>query len=76
MADPTRMFPMPGDKSPVLPPESPSPERLPEANAAEGDFRGPYGYGRPAHRPEPNATYIFRPDVLRVLPVRRKSRWR
>jgi hypothetical protein len=25
----------------------------------EGDFRGPYGYGRPAHKSDPNARYGF-----------------
>ncbi len=24
-----------------------------------GDYRGPYGYGRPAHAPDPNARYGF-----------------
>lgn len=25
----------------------------------QGDFRGPYGYGRPAHKSDPNASYGF-----------------
>ena len=25
-----------------------------------GDFRGPYGFGRRAHRPDPNGHYVFR----------------
>lgn len=25
----------------------------------QGDFRGHYGYGRPAHRSDPNARYGF-----------------
>ncbi|MEA2935029.1 MAG: hypothetical protein QOD74_1675 [Variibacter sp.] len=28
-------------------------------NAAEGDFRGPYGFGRAAHKADPNASYGF-----------------
>jgi len=27
-----------------------------------GDFRGPYGFGRRAHRPDPKATYSFGDD--------------
>jgi hypothetical protein len=27
--------------------------------AAEGDFRGPYGYGRAAHKSDPASSYIF-----------------
>jgi hypothetical protein len=33
-----------------------------------GDFRGPYGFGRPAHRPDPDAKYGFEPDPNRALP--------
>jgi hypothetical protein len=33
----------------------------------QGDFRGSYGYGRPAYRPDPEARYSFAP-VSRVLP--------
>ena len=29
------------------------------ASPGKGDFRGRYGYGRPAHRPDPNAAYGF-----------------
>jgi hypothetical protein len=32
-----------------------------------GDFRGPYGFGRPAHRPDPDAKYGFEPDPTRAL---------
>jgi hypothetical protein len=35
-----------------------------------GDFRGPYGFGRPAHRPDPDAKYGFEPDPNRALPPR------
>ncbi len=28
-------------------------------SSAEGDFRGRYGYGRPAHGSDPRATYTF-----------------
>ena len=35
-----------------------------------GDFRGPYGFGRPAHRPDPDAKYGFDPDPNRALPPR------
>jgi hypothetical protein len=31
----------------------------------EGDFRGRYGFGRRAHRPDPDATYAFEPDGRR-----------
>ena len=29
---------------------------------ASGDFRGPYGFGRRAHRPDPQASYSFGDD--------------
>lgn len=31
-----------------------------------GDFRGPYGYGRPAHKADPSATYVFSPSSFAV----------
>ena len=31
----------------------------------EGDFRGRYGFGRRAHRPDPDAIYAFEPDGSR-----------
>jgi len=34
---------------------------LPPAEA-KGDFRGSYGFGRRAHRPDPSATYSFGDD--------------
>jgi hypothetical protein len=54
------------------------PDRTPEppSTEAEGDFRGPYGYGRPAHKSDPEATYAFRADLMRPLPVARRSRWK
>ena len=36
-------------------------EREP-APQPQGDFRGRYGFGRRAHRPDPDATYAFEPD--------------
>jgi hypothetical protein len=35
------------------------------APKAGGDFRGPYGFGRRAHRPDPNAKYGFDPNIPR-----------
>jgi hypothetical protein len=35
--------------------------REPEPEAS-GDFRGRYGFGRRAHRPDPTAIYEFAPD--------------
>ena len=40
-----------------------------------GDFRGPFGYGHRAYRPDPGATYVFEP-APRVLPVNPRRRWR
>jgi hypothetical protein len=51
-------------------------EAVKNGDEAEGDFRGPYGYGRPAYKPDPAATYIFRPNAARVLPVKPQTRWR
>lgn len=34
----------------------------------DADFRGRYGYGRPAHKPDPAAKYGFAPDPKRTLP--------
>ena len=33
-----------------------------DENVAEGDFRGPYGFGRPAHRLDPAASHILSPN--------------
>lgn len=44
-----------------------------ERRDADGDFRGPYGYGRPSHKADPNATYVFQPGPPRALPPRRAS---
>ena len=41
-----------------------------QSRRGSGDFRGSYGFGRPAHRPDPNASYEFRPEPDRVLPPR------
>lgn len=35
-----------------------------------GDFRGPYGFSRPAHGSDPSATYVFEPR-RRTLPPKR-----
>lgn len=48
----------------------------PADQAVSGDFGGAYGYGHPAHRPDPDARYSFNPNSLRVLPVDKRSRWR
>jgi hypothetical protein len=54
---------------PVYDPEVP-------ATDARGDFRGGYGYGRRAHKPDPDARYGFEPEGVRPLPARKRSRWR
>ena len=64
-----------GKSDPPLAPEKQLDEQ-PLGDRAEGDFRGKYGYGRPAHKPDPAATYVFRPESSRVLPVKAGSRWR
>jgi hypothetical protein len=43
---------------------------------ADGDFRGSYGYGHRAHKPDPGARYGFEPDAVRPLPVKTRNRWR
>ena len=43
---------------------------------ALGDFGGPFGFGRPAHKPDPRARYGFEMEQSRVLPVRKEARWR
>ena len=45
-------------------------------SSADGDFRGSYGYGHRAYRPDPEARYGFEPDGVRPLPVKPRSRWR
>ena len=44
--------------------------RYPNRSGPDGDadFRGRYGYGRPAHKPDPAAKYGFAPDPKRTLP--------
>ena len=46
----------------------PETDDLPENvdSGAQGDFRGPYGYGRPAHRPDPSGQYGFEPRAVRL----------
>lgn len=41
-----------------------------EKPSKSGDFRGPYGYGRPAHRADPEARYGFRPQQRTLPPPR------
>ena len=43
---------------------------------AEGDLSGDYGYGRPAHVPDPDGAYVFHPDETRVLPKDKRIRWK
>ena len=42
----------------------------------EGDFGGAYGYGHPAHKPDPDASYVFDPGPPRTMPVKPEKRWR
>lgn len=48
----------------------------PENTNAQGDSGGPYGYGRPAHRPDPSGHYRFEPRSVRPLPANPRIRWR
>lgn len=41
----------------------------------DGDY-APFGYGHPAHLPDPHAQYGFEPGRIRLLPVKRDRRWR
>lgn len=41
--------------------EGSHPENLPPA--ADGDFRGRFGFGRPAHGSDPTGTYVFDPEL-------------
>ena len=45
-------------------------------SAPEGDFRGHYGYGHRAYKPDPDARYGFEPEGVRPLPVKTRTRWR
>ena len=56
--------------------ESPEQPSLSNDPLAEGDFSGPFGFGHPAHKPDPSATYTFRPGAGRPLPVDARKRWR
>ena len=47
---------------------------LPET--IDGDASGPFGFGRPAHKPDPEATYTFDPGPPRTMPIKAKNRWR
>lgn len=46
--------------------------KAPEGSADRGtaDFRGSYGFGRPAHMSDPGGTYAFEPDPNRALQPR------
>ena len=46
-----------------------------EAEPTQTDSRK-LGFGHRAHQPDPNASYIFNPEVVRPLPIRRRLRWR
>jgi hypothetical protein len=65
-------------REPDIDQTEPDADALPETGDldAEGDFRGPYGYGRPAHRPDPSGHYRFEPHAVRPLPANPKIRWR
>ncbi len=39
-----------------------------QGSSPQGDWRGPYGYGHRAHRPDPTASYAFDPGPPRSLP--------
>ncbi|HVW57449.1 MAG TPA: hypothetical protein VHC00_17370 [Rhizobiaceae bacterium] len=54
------------------------PDKMHETGDAQptGDLGGPYGYGRPAHRPDPSGHYRFEPRTVRPLPANPKIRWR
>lgn len=47
----------------------------PASESAEGDYV-PYGFGHPAHKPDPNARYGFEPGETRLLPVEPSRRWK
>lgn len=51
-------------------------EQADAGEVADGDFRGPYGFGRRSHKSDPAAVYVFRPGSARVLPVNMRDRWR
>jgi hypothetical protein len=44
-------------------------------DSIEGDNL-PYGYGHPAHKPDPNAKYGFEPGDWRPLRIGATRRWR
>lgn len=46
-----------------------------EPEPADADYV-PYGFGHPAHKPDPNAKYGFEQDQHRPLPVKPDRRWR
>ena len=46
-----------------------------QAAPADGDYV-PYGFGHPAHKPDPDAKYGFDLRECRPLPIDRERRWR
>lgn len=52
------------------------PEPPADGDGKQGDFRGRYGYGRPAYKPDPDAAYSFEPGPRRTLALDPKRRWR
>lgn len=49
----------------------------PDAEVASETEAAPrLGYGHPAHKPDPTATYLFRPGPPRTLPLKPAARWR
>jgi hypothetical protein len=51
-----------------VPGDAPKPD-FSEIEPGAEDFRGRYGYGRKAHRPDPEASYSFAPTA-KTLPLR------
>ena len=50
-------------------------ETTEDVDPADGDYV-PYGFGHPAHKPDPEAKYGFEESERRVLPVKPERRWR
>jgi hypothetical protein len=46
------------------------------ARDAPRDDLPAYGFGHPAHRPDPEASYGFAPGPQRTLPLNPRRRWR
>ena len=52
-------MPMSGEQN------KPAAEQAERASSGVGDFRGPYGYGRPAHKADPAAEYVFQVQPIK-----------